>query len=59
MINIEPKKSKVRRHINIKQFNQEERELIKLAVQKTETIRPVFYHDAVVEKAKKILEDPQ
>lgn len=41
----------------VKQITPEERQIVKAAVQKLGIRRPLFYHDAIIEKAKSILED--
>lgn len=45
------------KHIVIKPFSLEESTLIKKATAKIGIRRPFFYHDAIIEKAKKILEE--
>lgn len=44
-------------HIKANIFTEDERQVIKDAVQALATRRPNFYHDAIIEKAHKVLKE--
>jgi len=44
-------------HIKATKFTDNERQIIKKAVQRLVTRRPNFYHDAIIEKAQKVMEE--
>lgn len=50
----ENSKKKELSHLMVKPFTEEEKETVKSARKKAGIDRPVFYHDAVIEYAKKI-----
>jgi len=45
------------KHILINQFSPNETALVKQATSKLGLRRPAFYHDAIVEKAEKVMEE--